>query len=295
MSSPNQRQRPCAHLVTYRLIPNAPVEQVFHQGKIFHNLSEEPGFKQLFWGRWTEDESCIDILITWHGDVNTEITMHHLSPLNPFLRPDCVPSLKSLDSSFARLFLTKDGGAHVSLTSFRIPASVYAADSGIKEQIVNVFQALALGDPRHGSHTIPPSEEEIPISRKIGTATSNWDSAWVVPQKGNDDISVDRNWIACIQWERPHFEREFKDRRQRHFNLRLQRLNGVRGLDIQDLSVEADLKEETDQVLATRGFWRPVAETWDAQFEEHHVMFHQVDEYNSMAGNGGSWSSCIIQ
>lgn len=64
MSSPNQPQRPFAQLVTYRLTPDTPVEHAFREGKIFHNLSQETGFQQLFWGRWTEDESCIDILIS---------------------------------------------------------------------------------------------------------------------------------------------------------------------------------------------------------------------------------------
>jgi hypothetical protein len=209
-----------------------------------------------------------------------------------------MPLLKSLDSSLASLFLTEDGGAHVSITSFRIPASVYTADPGIKERIVDVFQALAQGDPRHGSHYIPPPEEEIPKARRIGTATRNWDSAWIdsqSPKKEDDNTTVDRIWIACIQWERSHLETDFKARRQRHFNIRLQRINGVQGLDSQESSADANLHDDYNLVSATTEFWRPITETWNAQFEEHHVVFHQIHEYNSMAGKGGSWSSCKIQ
>jgi hypothetical protein len=71
MSSLNEQQRPFAQLVMYRLTPNAPIEQNFRQGKIFRNLSKEPGFQQLFWSRWTEDESCIDILISTYFDRST--------------------------------------------------------------------------------------------------------------------------------------------------------------------------------------------------------------------------------
>jgi hypothetical protein len=206
--------------------------------------------------------------------------------------------LINLDSSLATLYLSKGGGAHVSITSFRIPA-VYAADPEIKEKIHDVFQALALGDGRHGSHYIPPPEEEISIARRIGTATSNWDSAWVVSQSPKDEdgnTSVHRNWIACIQWERSHLETEFKARRQRHFNIRLQRINGVRGLDSQDSATDADRSEEENvSGLATRGFWRPIVETWDSQFGEHHVVFHRIDKDDSMAGKGDGWPSCIIQ
>lgn len=206
--------------------------------------------------------------------------------------------MRNLDSSLVGLFLTKDGGAHVSITSFRIPASTYMADPQIKDKIVDVFQALALGDLRHGSHHVPPPEEDVPIARRIGTATSNWDSAWVdsqIPKKEANNTAVGKYWIACIQWERPHLETEFKARGQRHFNLRLQRLNDVRGLDSQDSSIEAGNEEDNSPEVATAGFWRPIRETWDAQFEEHHVVFYLVDEYSSMAGNEGSWPSCIVQ
>lgn len=64
MSSPHHRQRHFSQLVTYQLTSNAPIEQVFRQEKIFHNLSKEIKFQQLCWGRWTEDNSCIDILIS---------------------------------------------------------------------------------------------------------------------------------------------------------------------------------------------------------------------------------------
>lgn len=204
----------------------------------------------------------------------------------------------NLESSLSRLHLTQDGGVHVSLTSFRIPASIYAADSEIKEKLVDVFQALALGDPRHGSHHIPPPEEEIPVHRKIGTATSNWDSAWADSPSsngGDDDTAVSKNWLACIQWDRPRLEKQFKTRRQRHFNVRLQRLKGIRGLDSQDSSADARPEEDNDLGAATTGFWRPITETWDAQFEEHHVVFYQIDEYSSMAGKESGWLSCIVQ
>lgn len=205
--------------------------------------------------------------------------------------------LMNLDSSLERLHIPKDGGAHVSITSFRIPSSVYTDDSEIKERIIDVFHALALGAPRHGSGYISPPEEEIPLTRRIGTATSNWDSAWVDSQSPKDEdgnTTVDKNWVACIQWERPYFETEFKTRRDRHFNIRVHRLNAMRGLDSQDSSADAGLEDENDPVVATAGFWRPITETWDAQFEEHHVVFHRIDKHHSMAG-GGSWPSCIIQ
>lgn len=206
--------------------------------------------------------------------------------------------LMNLDSSLVRLVLTKDGGAHVSITSFHIPASIYAADPDIKERILDVFHALALGDPRHGSHHIPPLEEDVPIARRIGTATKNWDSAWVdsfFPEKEERNTTADKDWIACIQWQRPHLEREFKVRRQRHFNVRLQRVDGVRGIDNQDSSADSGLEKENDAVVTTAGFWRPITETWDAQFEEHHVIFYRIDKHSSMAGQEGSWPSCIVQ
>lgn len=208
-----------------------------------------------------------------------------------------MPILINLDSSLRRLHFRRDGGAHVSITSFRIPASIYAADPGIKERINDVFRALALGEPRHGSGYIPPPEEEIPFSRRVGTATSSWDSAWVDSQssKQEDDITtVDKNWIACIEWERPQFKTEFKIRRYRHFNIRVHKLNAIRGLDSQDSSADVGLEEENDPVVATAGFWRPITETWNAQFEERHVVFHRINEHSSMGGKG-SWLSCIIQ
>lgn len=64
MSTPNQRLRFFAQLVTYHLAPNAPMEQAFRRGRIFNNLSKQPGFQELFWGYWAEDEDCIDILIS---------------------------------------------------------------------------------------------------------------------------------------------------------------------------------------------------------------------------------------
>ena len=64
MSSPNQRIQFSAQLGTYRLTPNAPIEQAFRRGRIFNHLSKEPGFQQFLWGRWAEDEWCIDILIS---------------------------------------------------------------------------------------------------------------------------------------------------------------------------------------------------------------------------------------
>ena len=131
--------------------------------------------------------------------------------------------------------MPKQGGAHVSITSFRIPASNYAVDPAIRESVAEVFQALALGDPRHGSNYVSPPEEEIPLNHRIGTATGSWDSAWVDSCGEEEATLADKDWIAFIRWERPQFETPFKARKNRHFNIRLGKLNGIGGVDVQDL------------------------------------------------------------
>ncbi|EED20976.1 hypothetical protein TSTA_082090 [Talaromyces stipitatus ATCC 10500] len=284
--------RSFSQLLTYRLTPNAPVEHVLNEA--FRNLCKDEALEELSWGRWVEDESFVDVLITWQGGINSinpEKAFRYLSPLNAHLRGDIPPVSLVLESSLSGLHLTRDDGAHVTITSFRIPASAYAADPGIKQRIVDVFRALAHGDPRHGSHYIPPPEDEIPLSHRIGTAAGHWSSAWVESGSSSTEKNDDKRWIACLQWDIPHLETEFKARQNRHFLLRLQKIDGIHGLDIEDSS---DAKfEEDDPVLASRAFWKPITETWDTSFEEHHVLFRKIDKY-SMVGNG-SWSSCIIQ
>lgn len=221
------------------------------------------------------------------------------------MRTDSQPTLLTLGSSSRHLSVPSLDGDQVSITTFKIPETVCAADPEIDERFDDVVWALGWGLGRHGESYNKPLESELSLSQKIESAAREWFSVWVVreypkssaPEKDDHETPPYRRRIAFINWGRPEFETVFKARRNRHAGIVSKRAKDIRGLDKFETSADAKLQEEKegkDLAIATQGFWRPITETWEATFEEHHVSFSEVTSSSDMAGKG-SWLSCPIQ